>query len=83
MGPSVSPRRHNLKEPVVSLGQKLDGWSLQRLPRQDDGLAVKPLDCVLKGRSIGFLQNIGANLNDVVRSHSQEEAIKGRVMQST
>ena len=53
--PTVSPRRHNLQEPFVSLGQKLNGRPLHRLARQYDRLPVKPLDCVLKGRPIGFL----------------------------
>ncbi len=43
---------------------------------------MKPLNRVLKGRPIGLLQNVGPDLNNVVRPHSQEEPIEGRVVQS-
>ena len=43
---------------------------------------MEPLNCVLKCWAIAFLENVGANLDDVVRSHRQEKAIKGRMMQS-
>ncbi len=44
---------------------------------------MQPLNCVLKCRAIDFLENIGAYLDDVIRSHGQEEPVKGGMMQST
>ena len=44
---------------------------------------MKPLNCMLKGRTIAFLENVGTNLDDSIRAHRQEESIKGRMVQST
>ena len=38
---------------------------------------------MLKGRAINFLKNVGADFDDVVRSHRQEKSIKRRMVQST
>ena len=44
---------------------------------------MESLNCVLKGGAIDFHKNVGADLDDVVRSDRQEEPIKGRVVQPT
>ena len=42
---------------------------------------MQSLDGMPKCWTINLLENVGANLDDVVRAHSQEESIEGRVVQ--
>ena len=79
----ISTCRRHLQESFVPLRQKLNGGPLLRLSRQYNALAVDPLNSVLKCRAIDFFQNVGANLDDMVRSHCQEKPIEGRMVQST
>ena len=72
---------HDLEKSIVPLRQKLNGRLLHQLSRQYNGLAMKPLNSVLKCRAINFLENVGANFDDVVRSHRQEKSVKGRMVQ--
>ena len=78
---SSTPCRRQLKKSLVALGQKVGVRLLHQPARQHDALAMEPLKCVLQCRSISFCENVGANLDDVVRSHRQEKPVKGRVVQ--
>ena len=80
---SISPCRCYLKETLVPLGQKLYCGLIHQPFRQYDGLAMKSLNRVLQCRAIAFLENIGTNFDDSIRSHRKEESIKGRMMQTT
>jgi len=78
----MSPSACYVKESLVPLGQKLDGWLFLRPTRQYDGLAVKSLNRVLERRAIAFFENVVADLDDSIWSHGKEESIKGRMVQS-
>ena len=42
---------------------------------------MQPLNGMPQCWTINLFENVGANLDDVVRAHSQEESIEGRVVQ--
>ena len=42
---------------------------------------MQPLNGMPECWTVNFFKNVGANLDDVVRAHSQEKSIEGRVVQ--
>ena len=42
---------------------------------------MQPLNSMPECWTINFFEDVGANFDDVVRAHSQEESIEGRVVQ--
>lgn len=50
-------------------------------PRQCDPFPMQSLDSMSKGRAIPFLEDIGADFDDIIRPDTDEEAIKGPMVQ--
>ena len=70
-----------LEELVIPDRKELDGRMVLLVPRQGDSLAMQRLDSMLQGRTIGFREKVGPYLDDVVRPHSDKEAVEDRVME--
>ena len=71
----------NFQKALIALGEKLSSRLLHSPSWQYNRLAVKRLNGMLECWTICFLKNVGSNFDDVVRAHSQEELVEGRMVQ--
>lgn len=60
----------------------MERGTLIGFPGECDPLAMKTLDRVPERRAVRFLKHVGPDLDDVIRTHSEEEPIEGGVVQS-